>query len=262
MAKTVVLIQLDPESADAAAFQRALSGIEEVDLRFSKGEMALAHAPETEVLVTSAVSDAFLERAERLRWVSFTSAGLDGKLRPALLERGAQLTSASGVHGPNVAEHVLGMMLALTHGFALHFRDQKAKLWRDWSGSRAQGGELFGQTLAVVGLGHIGAAVAERAKAFGMRVAAVKRDPRKLPEGFREDTVDVLLGPPQLDAVIGAADHVVVCAPATDDTRQLFDAGRFAKLKPATYFYNVARGALVHTPALIAALQSGSCRTC
>jgi len=257
MDKTVVLVQLEAGSADAAAFERALQGIEGLDLRFARGELALAHAPETEVLVGSFVPDDFLARAERLRWVSFTSAGVDGKLTPTLLERSPRITSAIGVHGPNVAEHVMALMLALTHGFPLHFRDQKAKLWRDWSGSRAQGHEVFGQTLAIVGLGHIGAAVAERAKAFHMRVAAVKREPLAPAEGLHEGSVDVLLGPPQLDAVIGAADHVVLCAPATPDTRKLFDAARFAKLKPGTWFYNVSRGSLVDTAALVAALESG-----
>ncbi len=257
MNKTVVLIQLEPDSPDAAPFRRALADFEDVELRFATGEATLADAGEVDVLVGSHVLEPFLERADRLRWVSFTSAGVDGKISHALRERGPKVTSAVGVHGPNVAEHVLGMMLFLTHGFARHLRDQKAHIWRDWTGSRAQGSELFGQTVAIVGLGHIGLAVAERCKAFHMRVAAVKRDPHSLPEGAPEGVVDVLLGVAQLDAGLGAADHVVLAAPSTQDTRRMFDAARFGRMKRGAFLFNVARGSLVDTAALVGALESG-----
>ncbi len=86
--------------------------------------------------------------------------------------RGLHITTASGVHGPNVAEHILTCMLILVHGFQESWRDQVRHSWRNWSGSRAQGGELAGQTLLIVGLGHIGTALAQPGLAFEMTVTA------------------------------------------------------------------------------------------
>lgn len=245
MAKPVVLVQLEAASADAAEFAEALadSGAPDglVDVRFaappppfppprSAGEeyrIATAElealAGEVEVWTGANLSDGFLEKAAQLRWVSFFSAGVDGKLSPKLLERKLHITTASGVHGPNVAEHILALMLCLTHGFPEHFRDQARHVWRSWSGSRSQGGEMAGQTLAIIGLGRIGAALASRAKAFGMTVLAVKRDPATLPEGFVAGSVDRLAAPAELDRMLAVADHVVLCAPLTGDTRHLFD---------------------------------------
>jgi phosphoglycerate dehydrogenase-like enzyme len=287
MAKPVVLVQLDPGSPpgspagspagsqDAAQFAKALAELVadgSIDLRFSApppsippprsaGEEYLrateALASEVEVWTGANIADSFLEKAQRLRWVSFFSAGVDGKLSPRLLERGLHITTASGVHGPNVAEHVLAFMLCLTHGFPEHFRDQASHLWKSWSGTRSQGGEMAGQTLAIVGLGRIGAALARRAKALDLTVLAVKRDPATLPDGFVAGSVDRLAGVDALDEILPAADHVAICAPLTGETRHLFDRERLARMKRGSFLYNSARGGLIDTSALVDALRSG-----
>jgi phosphoglycerate dehydrogenase-like enzyme len=264
MSKPVVLVQLEAASPDAAQFAVALSELAApegpVQLRFAApsatAELA-AMASEVEVWTGANISQPFLDGAGRLRWLSFFSAGVDGKLNPGLLQRGLHITTASGVHGPNVAEHILTCMLVLIHGFQDHWRDQARHVWRNWSGSRAQGGELKGQTLAIVGLGRIGTALARRAKAFEMTVTAVKRDPAQLPEGLTADAVDRLVGPSELDELLPAADHVVLCAPLTSETRHLFDRARMARMKRGSALYNIARGGLIDTAALVEALASG-----
>ena len=256
--RTVVLVQLAADSPDAAHFTRALAEAPPCELRFAEGEAALVHAADCEVFVASHLPEAFLARAPRLRWVSFLSAGVDGQLSEALRAATLRITSAVGVHGPNIAEHLIAFMLTFTHGLQLQWRDQQARLWRDWSGSRAQGSELWGQTLVIIGLGQIGGALAERAHAFGMRVVGIKRDPTTLPKGMPEHCVDAVFGPSQIDAVLGVADHLALCAPLTAETTHLFDAARIARLKRGAYLYNIARGGLVDTAALIAALRSGA----
>jgi D-2-hydroxyacid dehydrogenase (NADP+) len=264
MAKPIVLVQLEAASADALHFARALAQLAgasgSIDLRFAAPGAAaelLALAGDVEVWTGANISQPFLEAAARLRWLSFFSAGVDGKVNPELLQRGLHITTASGVHGPNVAEHILTCMLMLTHGFQEHARDQARHVWHSWSGSRAQGGELAGQTLVIVGLGQIGAALARRAKAFDMIVRAVKRDPTRLPEGFTTGSIDRIVGPTELDALLPAADHVALCAPLTGETQHLFDRARMARMKRGSCLTNIARGGLVDSAALVEALASG-----
>ena len=116
--------------------------------------------------------------------------------------------------------------------------------------------ELSRQTLAVVGAGALGCAVAERAAAFGMTVLGVRRSPAgAMPPGFASMTATA-----DLDAVLGRADHVVITLPLTDETRGLFSAARIAAMKPGAHLYNVGRGAIVDPAALLAALRSGHLR--
>ena len=99
-----------------------------------------------------ALSDDELARAAALRWLSSVAAGLDEIITPALLARGIAITNASGVHGPNIAEHVLAMMLMFTRGMPRLFRAQLARRWERNLKSRSDGpGELTGKTLLIVG---------------------------------------------------------------------------------------------------------------
>src|SRR4029078_7239355 len=121
---------------------------------------------------------------------------------PGLLARGVAITNASGVHGPNIAEHVLAMMLMFMRGMPKLFRAQLARRWERNVTSRSDApGELTGKTLLIVRLGRIGEALAARARPFGRRVVAVKRDP-----SHRHDAgvaVDEVLGMDALDEALG-----------------------------------------------------------
>jgi phosphoglycerate dehydrogenase-like enzyme len=258
-----VLIDLPPDSPDAAYFRAALARFEgRVALTFAAGEgaadgadfaRALAGA---DIAVTAALSDAELARAPRLRWLSSVAAGLDEIITPALLARGVAITNASGVHGPNIAEHVMAMMLMFTRGMPRLFRAQLARRWERDLKSRSDGpGELTAKTLLIVGLGRIGEAIALRARPFGMRIVGLKRDPSN-----RHDdgvTVDELLGLDALDDALPRADHVCVTVPLTRETHHLMDARRIARLRAGAYLYNISRGAVIDEPALVDALRAG-----
>ena len=258
-----ILIDLPPDSPDAATFRAALARFEgRVALTFAAGEGAADGADfaralaGTDIAVTAALSDDELARAPRLRWLSSVAAGLDEIITPALLGRGVAITNASGVHGPNIAEHVMAMMLMFTRGMPRLFRAQLARRWERDLKSRSDGpGELTGKTLLIVGLGRIGEAIALRARPFGVRIVGLKRDPSN-----RHDdgvNVDELLGLDALDDALPRADHVCVTVPLTRETHHLMDARRIARLRAGAYLYNISRGAVIDEPALVDALRAG-----
>jgi D-2-hydroxyacid dehydrogenase (NADP+) len=259
VSRTLVWIYLEPNDPDAQAFRHALEQHPDiqkrVELVFGRSNMPEAVIHEVEVFVCGGVPEGILEAAERLRWVSFWSAGLDGKLTPRLLERGVQITNASGVHGPNIAEHVFGMMIYFTRRFDFYLRAQWARRW-ERTPPKQSPGELSGQTLGILGFGRIGEALAWRARAFGMRVIAVKRDP-----SMRYDATvqpDALYGLEGLPTVLSEADHVCIALPYTEQTHHLIDRERLGQMRPSAYLYNIARGKIVDEAALIEALQQGT----
>lgn len=260
MSGTVVLVLLSPDDGDTAIFRNALEADpalrERIELRFAAGEAAHRAIVDAEVVLGGSVPPDLLAAATRLRWVSFWSAGLDNKLTPELLARDLHITNASGIHGPNIAEHVLAFMLMFTRQMPWHLRAQIEGEWRRsprFHGATAS--ELTGQTLGVVGLGRIGEALTVRAKAFGMRVVATKRDPRA--RYTADITPDALYPPEALPRLLAESDHVCIALPSTPQTYHLFDAAMLAHLKSTAYLYNIARGKIVDEAALIAVLQAG-----
>src|SRR5215213_6023814 len=193
-----------------------------------------------------------LQAASRLRWMHASGAGVERYDLAQIAARGVMLTNSSGVSAPNMAEHVLGMMIALTRRFPRLLRAQTQREWRDEATHR-EVGELQGQTALVVGIGEIGRAVARRAAPFGMRVNGLRRRAGdSAPAGF-----DHVFAISDLHAALADADHVVVTLPSTPHSRGLFDAAAFAAMKPGAAIYNVGRGPVIDTAALIAALESG-----
>jgi phosphoglycerate dehydrogenase-like enzyme len=187
--------------------------------------------------------------APRLRWAQAVGAGVDGFLFPEFVARGILLTNNSGVHAPNMAEHVLALMLAFARDLPNIIR---AGARHEWHHHPERAFELSGQTVCVVGLGDIGQALATRAAALGMRVTGVRRRVGAPPPGVeRVASLDAM------DALLAEAEHVALCLPLTAATRNVFDAARLARLKPGAYLYNVGRGELVDQPALIEALRAG-----
>jgi phosphoglycerate dehydrogenase-like enzyme len=193
-----------------------------------------------------------LQAANRLRWMHASGAGVERYDLVHIAARGVMLTNSSGISAPNMAEHVLGMMIGLTRCFPRLMRAQTQREWRGEATHR-EVGELQGQTVLVVGIGEIGRAVAQRAAAFGMHVNGLRRRAGEAaPAGF-----DHLFAIGDFHEALADADHVVVTLPSTLHSRGLFDAAAFAAMKPGAAIYNVGRGPVIDTAALIAALQSG-----
>lgn len=206
---------------------------------------ALADA---EVLVGGRLTPELLERAPALRWYHATGAGVDAILVPDLIESDIIITNGSGASASNMAEHLLGMMLAFARDFPSLLRAQVERRWLH----DVHLFELGGQTLGVVGLGDIGGELAWRANALGMRVLGLRRR-----AGATPSVVERVYPPEGLHELLAASDHVAVCLPLTARTRGLIGADEFKAMKPTAYIYNVGRGPIVDHAALIAALEAG-----
>ncbi|HEX7272593.1 MAG TPA: D-2-hydroxyacid dehydrogenase [Casimicrobiaceae bacterium] len=188
--------------------------------------------------------------APRLVFIQSISAGTDQYSRDALAAAGIRVASAQGVNERAVAEHAIALILALARQIPQARDNQAAKKWRGMIGdiSRRED-ELGGKTLLVVGMGRIGSRLAALAKAFDMRVIAVRRDPSK-----GAGAADRLVGEDELLGMLPQADFVALTCPLTPRTENLIDAKALAAMKPSAYLVNVARGKVVNEPALIEAL--------
>jgi phosphoglycerate dehydrogenase-like enzyme len=203
------------------------------------------------------ISAEVLRAGPKLRWVHSASAGIGTSLTPELLARDVVLTNSAGIHGPPMAEAVLGMMLHFARGFDLAVRAQAEGRWdadRFYRGDIAFP-EIAGSCVGIVGLGGIGQEVAWRARALGARVLGLKRRPGASPEG-----IEVMTGEPGLRRLLQESDTLVITAPDTPATRGLIDAAALAQMKPSAVLINVSRGRIVDEDALAAALRTGRLR--
>jgi len=188
--------------------------------------------------------------APRLRWVQAVGAGT-GQLQSAgIVEAGIALTSNAGSNSVSIGEFVIGRILQHWKRYPEIEAAQGRHEWKQ----TLYGRELTGSTLGLIGLGHINAVVANRAKAFGMEVLATRRSATP---GATAPDVDEVLPTSELATMLGRADAVVAAVPETPETIGLMDAAAFAAMQPGAFFCNVGRGSLVDEPALITALESG-----
>ena len=193
-----------------------------------------------------------LAQAKQLQWIQWPAAGVDRCVQqPALHERHLLLTNLQRTMGPSMAEHVLGMMLALSRHFEYFMKQQQEAHWAR-EDATPQLADLDGKSVLVVGLGGIGTEVARRAHALGMRVVATRASGHNGP-----DFVSYVGLPDELLKLARDADFVVNCAPLTAETTGIFNREFFETLKPGAYFISVGRGRSTVTADLIAALKGG-----
>jgi phosphoglycerate dehydrogenase-like enzyme len=174
---------------------------------------------------------------------------------PELRASSVVVTNASGVHAVPMAEHILGLLIALARRFPAAVRYQSERRWAQqeiWD-HPLRPRELAGQTLLVVGFGAIGRELARRAKPLGMKIWAVTRSG----EGDAS-LAERILPASRLDEALAEADFVVLAAPETPETHHLIGARQLQAMKPTSYLVNVARGSLVDEAALAKALGCGS----
>ena len=149
----------------------------------------------------------------------------------------------------SVAELTIGLMLSLARMIPAADRSTRGG---GWERQKFSGAELFGKTMGIVGLGRIGFQVATRAKAFGMRI--VVNDAFVSPDSFMVSETGATLM--ELDPLLKAADVISVHIPATPQTIKLFNAEKFAQMKPRALFINTSRGEVVDEAALVNALAT------
>ncbi|WP_241471289.1 D-2-hydroxyacid dehydrogenase [Natrinema salifodinae] len=193
------------------------------------------------------LEDDLLDAAESLDVFACAYAGTGHLPLDRLEERGVAVTNASGVHGPNIGEHVLGSILSFARRFHVGARRQRRREWRHYKAH-----ELQGSTVTIVGLGAIGRSVAERLEPFGVETIGVRYSPEK---GGPTDEVIGFEGE-AFDDALARTDYLVLACPLTETTQGLIDRDAFVTIDPDTVLVNVARGPVVDTDALVEALRS------
>jgi phosphoglycerate dehydrogenase-like enzyme len=187
--------------------------------------------------------------APHLRWVETPAAGFDQLNGTGVLERHeVAVTTIGGLFAPWVAEHVFALLLGLWRQID---RFAAAQERAEWIGRGVEVRELRDATMAIVGLGNIGQAVARAAAAFGMRVIGTRRRADEVPAG-----VERVYPRTALHALLGAADVVVLAVAGTPDTVGLIGAAELAAMRHDAVLINVARGIVVDESALAAALAA------
>jgi D-3-phosphoglycerate dehydrogenase len=186
-------------------------------------------------------------RQGRLRWIQSSAAGLDHCLVPPVVESDIVVTSASGVLANQVADHTIALLSGLLRSLPTYFRAQQKREF-----IRRPTRDLHGARVGIIGLGCNGRRLAEVLTAFHCSVIATDWYP-----DLKHPNVSELLPADAVDELLPRVDILILAAPLTNDTRRMIDARRLALLPRGAIVVNVARGALVVTEDLIAALESG-----
>jgi phosphoglycerate dehydrogenase-like enzyme len=203
----------------------------------------------TEVIFTNpVVPNDLVERAPNLRWLQLTSAGVDRLLDSPIVRSHVTVTTASGIHAVTISEYVMGAILAFAKGFP---GAQRAQIEAKWAPYPPQ--ELEGQTVGIVGMGAIGSRVAELARAFGMRVLAIRRSVEARADGG--GPVDELLPPADLPYLLGQSDYVVIAVPLTPESTKMIGEAQLRAMKPSAVIVNISRGSVIDEQVLIRALK-------
>ncbi|MSS69927.1 MAG: D-2-hydroxyacid dehydrogenase [Candidatus Latescibacteria bacterium] len=219
----------------------------EVEMHFlPPGEKLGDHIAEVEVLYGH-IGETDFARARSLKWVQQPHAGVEGFMYPAFKASDVILTNCRRLYGRQISEHAFALLLALTRRIPEHVEARRRQHWEILPCL-----ELAGMTMGILGLGGIGRAIAERAKAFEMRVIAVDPEPVERP-----DAVDELGRLDGLPAFLAASDVLMVCCPSTPETHKLLSHDQFNRMPEGSYLINVSRGRVIDEEALVAALRSG-----
>lgn len=216
-----------------------------VDARFYKSvDEMLELAPEAEIgwfdLEHKPPMIEAIRRAEKLRWLNSIYAGLDFLPFDVLRERGTIITNGAGINAITIAEYVVMGMLTIAKDYREVVRAQDRHEWLLESPGKR---ELAGSKALLLGYGAIGKLIEARLAAFDVAVTTVRRTPG-----------GTALGPDQWRARLGEFDWVILAVPATPATDAMIGAAELAAMKPDAVLLNIARGAVVDQPALIAAL--------
>jgi D-2-hydroxyacid dehydrogenase (NADP+) len=213
------------------------------------------HLPDADVAFTPFVDRDIFPSLTRLRWVQSPAVGVGSLLFPDMLASPVVLTSARGIRARAIAEHVIGVTIALARQFPAALRFQVAHQWGQdrLEGTATSIMTVNGRRMGIVGLGSIGVEIARLAAPLGLRVTGIRRRiDGPLPEG-----VEALLPPERLGDLLAASDVVVLAAPLTPATRGLIGRKEVAAMKRGAFLVNIGRGKLVVDEAIVDGLNSG-----
>ncbi|MCU1279178.1 MAG: D-glycerate dehydrogenase [bacterium] len=203
-------------------------------------------------LLKTAIDDALLDGAPRLRVVANYAVGYDNVSLAATARRGIVVTNTPGVLTDATADLTMALMLAAARRLPEGGAMLRQGRWHGWEPEQLPAMDLAGATLGIVGLGRIGQAVARRAHGFGLQI--VYAQPRPAAPALEAELQARSVG---VDELIATADIVTLHCPLSAATRHLLNAARLATMKPRAVLVNTARGAIVDEAALVTALERG-----
>ncbi len=211
--------------------------------------------PDADAAFTPFVDRDVFRSASRLRWVQSPAVGVGSLMFPELLASPVVITSARGIRARSMAEHVLGVTIALARKLPVAIRAQIEHRWAqdELEGASVDVRTLQGQRMGIVGLGAIGLELAKIAAPFGFRISAIRRRAAEP----KPDGVEDVWPPDRLADLLAQSDVVVLAAPHTPETKRLIGKAELDRIKRGALLVNIARGKLVDDDAVIAALRDG-----
>jgi len=231
-----------PPASYAAALRERLP---DHQVRVAKTpERARALLETAEIATGSDIDQSLLDGAENLRLFACAYAGYGHLPLDELRKHDVEVTTASGVHGPNVAEQVLGYCLTFARRLDEGWRRKQRREWRSYPTR-----DFAGSTVGIVGLGAIGQAIADRLAGFDVDTIGVRHSPEK------GGPTDKVLGYSDIHEALARSEYLVLCCPLTITTRGLIDEDALEALPTDAVVVNVARGEVVDTDALVASLR-------
>jgi phosphoglycerate dehydrogenase-like enzyme len=211
--------------------------------------------PDADAAFTPFVDRDVFPLATRLRWIQSPAVGVGSLMFGELLHSPVVITSARGIRARSIAEHVLGVTIALARRLPVAMRAQIAHRWAqdELDGADVDVRTLHGQRMGIVGLGSIGMELVKLAAPFGLRISAIRRRATEpAPPG-----VERVWPPDRLADLLAASDVVVLAAPHTPETRHLIGRRELERIKRGALLVNIARGKLLDDEAVIEALRDG-----
>ena len=193
----------------------------------------------------------FTYSSEKLKWIHFGAAGIDGSLFQNLLKSKVIITTSSGINSDAVAEYVLGGILYSSKRFNDCYKFMQIRKWNQWDIVKKTFA-IKNKTLGIIGYGNLGKAIAKRAKAFGMNIMATRRLQKKKEN---KKFVDELLPINDIEDLFSNSDFIVIACPLTPNTLNLIGNNEFNKMKSSVIIINPARGPIINQKALENAIK-------
>jgi len=202
-------------------------------------------------LLTEKINEELLRSASKLRIVANVAVGFDNIELPACTKRGVVATNTPGVLDETTADFAWTLMMAVARRLGEGEALARSGNWKNWNLDQLVGADVWGKTLGIVGFGRIGRAMARRAAGFRMKV--IYNDAQRPPESVEKELNAEYR---EFDALLAESDFVSIHVPLLSETRGLFDAPKFFRMKPTAFLINTARGPVVDEAALVHALEA------
>lgn len=203
-------------------------------------------------LLTEKVNDDFLQAAPKLKIAANVAVGFDNIDVAACTKRGVAATNTPGVLDETTADFAWTLLMAVARRLLEGDALARSGTWKGWDLDQLVGTDVWGKTLGIVGFGRIGRAMARRASGFQMKVIytdAVRATPnveKELGAEYRD-----------INSLLAEADFISVHTPLLPETRGLFNAEKFGRMKRTAFLINTSRGPVVNEGDLVAALENG-----